>query len=157
MGLELPAAHELWNRAVENEGIEEIYVIDHEEGCAVGIEAGGAANLDASAGEKSDAAAEGALKPVVLAHIQKNIKKDEGGRGNKEMQEAEDPEYGAAQRQEGALHMCTSTAPGMMSSERIASVAISPSIITSIGAGKLNSTQRTARREANGCRMCVPS
>jgi hypothetical protein len=50
-----------------------------------------------------------------------------------------------------------STAPGMMSRERQSRVAISPSIMTSMGAGKLNSTRRTARREASGCWMCVPS
>src|ERR1700737_442068 len=157
MGLEFPTADELRNGAVENERIEEVNVVDHEEACAVGIEAGGAANLNAGTGEKSDTAAEGALKPVVLAHVQKNVEKNENGHGNEKMQEAESPEYGAAHRQEGALHMCTSKAPGITSSERHLRVAISPSIMTSMGSGKLNSTWRTARREASGCWTCVPS
>src|SRR5580704_494339 len=114
-------------------------------------------DFDAGAGEKGDAAAEGALEPVVLAHVEKDIEKDEERRSDEEMDEAEDPENGAPQREIGAPHMCTCTAAGMISRQRIERVAISPSIMTSIGAGKLNSTRRTERREASGCWMCVPS
>src|SRR5260370_2198795 len=157
VGFELPAAHELRNHAVEDERVEDVHVIDHEEAGALGIEAGGAANLHAGAGEQSDAAAKGALQPVVLAHIEEDVEEDESGRENEKMQEAENPEKRAAQREEGPLHMCTSTAPGMMSSERHRRVAISPSIMTSTGVGSLNSTRRTARREASGCWIGVPS
>src|SRR6266446_6311231 len=157
MGFELPAAHELRNRAVEDEGIEDVDVIDHEEAGALRIETGGADDFDAGAGKKGDASAKGALQPVVLAHVQKNIEKNEKRRSDEKMQEAENPENGAAQREVGALHMCTSRAPGRMSSERIARAAISPSIMTLTGEFRLNSTRRTARREASGWWMCVPS
>ncbi len=69
MRLEFPAAHDLWNRAVEDKGIEDVDVIDHEEAGAVGIEAGRAANSHTGSGEKRDTPAEGALQPVVLAHV----------------------------------------------------------------------------------------
>src|SRR4029077_10540870 len=77
MGLEFPAAHELRDGAVEDEGIEDVDVIDHEERGALRIEAGGADDLHAGTGEKGDAAAKGALQPIVLAHVQKNIEKNE--------------------------------------------------------------------------------
>jgi len=150
VGFEFPTAHELRNGAVENKGVEDVDVIDHEERGALGIEVGRANDFDAGAGEISDAAAKGALQPVVLAHVEKNIEEDESGRSDEEVDEAENPEHSAAQREQGALHMCTSSAPGMMSRERHCRVAISPSIITSTGSGKLNSTRRTARREARG-------
>src|SRR5256885_3593995 len=124
MGFELPAAYELRNGAVENEGVENIDVIDHEEGGAVRIETGRAADFYPSSGEKGDTAAESSLEPVVLAHIEKNIEKDEKRRGDEKVDKACDPKRGTANGEIGALHMCTSTAPGMTSRERISRWAI---------------------------------
>src|SRR6202158_2629407 len=146
MRLEFPTAHELRDGAVEYEGIEEVHMIDHEEAGALGIETGGYANFHAGAGEERYATAEGALQPVVLAHIQKNIEKNKNGCRDEEMQEAENREHGAAQHQEGTLHMCTSTAPGMMSSERHCRVAISPS----------SQRRAKARRRSCATRMKTP-
>src|SRR5690349_5235312 len=157
MRLEFPAADELRNGAVEDEWIEQVDVVDHEETGALGIEARRTDDFHARTGEKRDAAAEIALQPIVLAHVQEDIEKDEKRRGNEKVNEAESPERHATDGQIGALHMCMSTAAGMISSERISRLAISPSIITSTGAGRLNWTQRTARRSARGCWICMPS
>src|SRR4029077_9683637 len=52
MRFELPAAHKLGNGAVEQERIEYVDVIDHEETCALRVEAGRADGFDACTGEK---------------------------------------------------------------------------------------------------------
>lgn len=72
MRLELPTADELRNGAIEDEWVEEIDVVDHEEAGALRIEAGGATNFNSGTGEKGDAAAEIALQPVVFARIQED-------------------------------------------------------------------------------------
>lgn len=91
MGLEFPAADELRDRAVKDERVKEIYVIDHEETGAIGVEAGRANDFYARTGEKRDAATEGALQPVVLAHVDEDVEEDEEGRGNEKMNGAENP------------------------------------------------------------------
>src|SRR6266446_3520660 len=99
MRFQFPSAHELRNGAIKDEGVENVDVIDHEEAGALWIEAGGPDDLHACSGKKSDTAAESALQPVVLAHIEENVEEDEKRRGDEEMDEAENPESGAAPRE----------------------------------------------------------
>jgi hypothetical protein len=57
------------------------------------------------AGKKYDAAAEGALQPIVLFGIEKNGKYDQYRNGDSEMQKADSPKKRAAQNVPEALHM----------------------------------------------------
>ncbi len=148
---QLPSAHKLRDRAVKHERIEKIYVVGHEEARSLRVEPGSAADLDLRPGKKHDPAAEGALQPIMFAGIEKNPQKHQRRRSDEKMQTAEDPENRAADRKPGLLHMKTSTAAGRTSSDRHSTVTTSPSIMTSTGAAALNSTWRTARREASGC------
>src|SRR5258708_1176385 len=154
---ELPSPHKLRNRAVQHERIEKVDVVAHEETRPAGVETSGTQHFHACARQKSDPPAKRPLQPIMFARIEKNSQEHQGGRHDEKMQSAQDPKKCAADRQPGFLHMKTSTAAGTTSSERHCSVATSPSIMTSTGAASLNSTWRTARREANGCLMCVPS
>ena len=149
--LQLPPAHKLRDGAVQDEWVEEIHVVGHEEARPLRIETRRPHYFHARARQKSDAAAEGALQPIVFAGIQKNSQEHERRRNDEKMQDTEKPKYGAADRQPGFLHMKTSTAAGRTSSARHSTVITSPSIMTSTGAASLNSTWRTARREASGC------
>src|SRR5260370_8936898 len=105
VGFQLPSAHKLRDRAVEHERIEKIDVIRHEERSLVGIKARRAADLDLRAGKKRDAAAEGALQPIMFTSIQKDAEKDEQGHDEEEMQDAEDPKNRAAENQPGPFHL----------------------------------------------------
>src|SRR5258708_9566607 len=96
---EFPAADILWNGAVQNERIKEIDVIDHEEAGALRIEARGAVNFNAGAGKISDAAAETPLQPVVLAGIKKDAEEHESRSHDEKVQDDENPDKPAAQRQ----------------------------------------------------------
>src|SRR5206468_641720 len=137
---QLPPAHELRDRAVQHEGIKKIHVVGHEEARPAGVETRRPNHLHAGAGQKGNPPAKSPLQPVMFAGINKNSQEYQSWRNDEKMQPAENPQYGAAHRQPGALHMKTSTAAGMTSSERHSSVATSPSIITSTGAASLNST-----------------
>src|SRR5205823_4093018 len=95
--LQLPPAHKLRDGAVQDEWVEEIHVVGHEEARPLRIETRRPHYFHARARQKSDAAA------------------------------------------------------GRTSSARHSTVITSPSIMTSTGAASLNSTWRTARREASGC------
>src|SRR5216684_424390 len=148
---QLPSPHKLWNRAVQHKRIEKVDVVAREETRPAGVETRGTHHFHARARQKSNPPAKRALQPIVLAHIEKNPQKHQRGRHDEKMQPAQDPKKRAADRQPGFLHMKTSTAAGTTSSERHCSVATSPSIMTSTGAASLNSTWRTARREASGC------
>src|SRR6266852_1318463 len=151
VGFQLPAAHKVRNGAIKQKGIKEIDVIDEEKACPAGVEAGGTDCFHSRPRQKSDTSAEAALEPIVFAGIDKNPQKHQHRRNHEKMQPAEDPKNGAADRKPGLLHRKTSTAAGTTSSERHSSVATSPSIMMSTGAAALNSTWRTARREASGC------
>src|ERR1700675_186326 len=76
MGFEFPAADELRNRAIEDEGIEQVDVIHHEERGPGAVEAGRFLDDYFCAGEKGDAAAEAALEVVVLARIENDGEAD---------------------------------------------------------------------------------
>ena len=102
---QFPAANVLRNGAVEYERVEKIDVIHHEEAGALRIERGRANDLQARAGEKDDAAAEAALKPVVLMRVQKNAKENEQRRAHKKMHAAQEPQKRAAQRQQSSPHI----------------------------------------------------
>src|SRR4029077_5983739 len=102
---EFPAADILRNGAVQNEGIEDIDVIDHEKTGAPGVETRRTVNFYADAGQKDDAAAKTPLEPVVLAGIQKDAEEHESRRREEEMEDADEPEKRTAQREEGAPHM----------------------------------------------------
>src|SRR5882672_11693377 len=154
---QLPPPHKLRNRAVQHERIEKIHVVGHEEARPAGIKTGRANYFQARAGQKCDPTAKRSLQPIVLAGIEKNPQEHQRRRNDEKMQPAESPKYSATDRKPGLPHMKTSTAARTTSSERHSSVATSPSIITSTGAASLNSTWRTARREASGCLMCEPS
>src|SRR6267154_1786449 len=154
---QLPSAHQLRDGAIQHERIEEIDMVDHEKRSARSIEAGRPPDLDPHAGKKRDAPAKGALQPIMFAGIQENAEKDEHRHNGEEMQAAEDPQNRTTNYQPGALHIYTSTAAGTTSIARHSTVTTSPSTITSTGAASLNSTWRTARREASGCLMCEPS
>src|SRR6266478_4541632 len=151
MRFQLPSAHKLRDGAVEYEGIEKIDVVDEEKARPAGVEAGATDDFHSRPRQKSDAGAQAALEPIVFARIQKNPQEHQRRRHKEKMQSAQNPKNGAAHRQPGFLHMKISTAAGTTSSDRHASVATSPSIMTSTGAPSLNSTWRTARREASGC------
>jgi hypothetical protein len=56
-------------------------------------------------GEKYDAAAESALKPIVLVGIEKDSQENEQRRDEEEMEAAQDPEKGAAYGEQSALHI----------------------------------------------------
>src|SRR6266852_1045802 len=148
---QFPSAHKLRDGAVEHEGIEKIDVIDEEKARPAGVEACGTDDFHSRARQESDACAQAALEPVMLARIEKNPQEHQQRRNKEKMQSAQNPKNGAAHRRPGFLHMKISTAAGTTSSVRHASVATSPSIMTSTGAPSLNSTWRTARREASGC------
>src|SRR5436309_61507 len=148
---QFPSADELRDGAVQHERVEKIDVVGHEEAGPLRIETGGPHYFHSRARQKSDAAAERALQPIVFARIQKNSQDYQHRRNNEKMQDAEKPKYGAADRQPKFFHMKTSTAAGRMSSARHSTLTTSPSIMTSMGAASLNSTWRTARREASGC------
>ena len=105
VGFQFPTAHELRDSAVKHERVEDVYVIGHEEGRAVGIETRRANDLHACAGKEGDATAEGALQPVVLAHIEEDVEEHKKRRGDEEMHQAEGPENDAAQREVDAPHM----------------------------------------------------
>src|SRR4029077_4409250 len=105
MRFQLPSADELRNGAVQHEGIEHIDVIRHEKRRPAGIETRRTADLQGGARKKDDAAAEGALQPIVFVHIQKNSEKDEKRCNNEKMQAAEDPKNRAAQDQPDLFHM----------------------------------------------------
>src|SRR6266702_4684786 len=150
MGFQLPSAHKLRDRAVQHKRVEKVDVIGHEETCPQGVETAREAQLDLRAGKKRDAFAEGALQPIVFAGIEKNSQEHQRRRHDEKMQAAEYPQNRAADRKPGLLHMKTSTAAGRTSSARHSTVTTSPSIMTSTGAASLNSTWRTARREASG-------
>src|SRR5262249_50926406 len=105
VGLELPSANVLRNRAVQNERIEEVDMIGDEETRCLWIEAlrGDAANL--CAGEENDAPAKRALQPVMRFRVQKNGQTNEHRHRDAEMQKTKRPEEDAAESQPGALHM----------------------------------------------------
>src|SRR6266480_4587055 len=79
------------------------------------------------------------------------------GHRQKEVQTAGNPKKDAAQNEPGRFHRNTSSAEGIISSDRHSSLATSPSIMMSTGSATLNSTWRTARREASGWWTCEPS
>src|SRR5262249_12151671 len=140
---QFPAAHELWNGAVEHERIKQIDVVREKEAGAVRIETLGTANLDFCSREKGDAPAQATLKPVVSARVEKNVQKDEHRYDNEKVQGTDHPEKYAAEGEPRFFHRNTSTAEGRISSERHSSVATSPSIMMSSGVETLNSTWRT--------------
>src|SRR5262249_12717099 len=157
MGFEFPPPSELRNDAIQDERVEKVDVIGDENTGALGIKAGGSDHFDARASKEHDSAAKRALQPIVLSWMKDESKDDKNWHGNSEVQQADCPEQSASKHVPGALHMNTSTAPGRMSMDLHSSVSISPSIRMSTATGKLNSTWRTARREASGCWVCVPS
>jgi hypothetical protein len=91
--------------AIQREGIEKIYVIGDEETGFLRVESGRADYLNFCPRKKYDAAAEGALQPIVLFGIEKNGKYDQDRDGESEMQKTNDPKKRAAQNVPGALHM----------------------------------------------------
>ena len=105
VGFQLPPADKLRDRAVEHEGIEKIDVVRHEERSPLGIETGGAADLDLRAGKKRDAAAETALQPIMLARIQEDSEKDERWHNEEEMQAADGPKNRAAEHEPCPFHI----------------------------------------------------
>src|SRR6266849_1572499 len=151
MRFQLPSPHKLRNRAIQHKRIEKVDVVAHEETRPAGVETSGTQHFHACARQKSDPPAKRPLQPIVFARIEKNPQEHQRRRNDEKMQSAQDPKKCAADCQPGVLHMKTSTAAGTISSERHCSVATSPSIMTSTGAASLNSTWRTARREASGC------
>ncbi len=104
MGFEFPAPDQLRYRAIEDEGIEQVDVVNHEERGARGVEAGRLLDDHFCAGEKGDAAAEATLKIVVLARIENDGQRDEDRDNEKKVQPAHTPEKPAAQEFPEALH-----------------------------------------------------
>jgi len=104
VGFEFPAPDQLRNRAIEDEGVEQVDVVHHEERGARGVEAGRLLDDHFCAGKKRDAAAEAALKIVVLARIENDGQRDEDRDNEKKVQPAHTPEKPAAQEFPEALH-----------------------------------------------------
>src|SRR5256886_11493635 len=102
---QFPPPDELRDGAVQHERIEKIDVVGHEEAVPLRIETRRPHYFHPCARQKSDAAAERALQPVVFARIQKNSQDYQHRRNNEKMQDAEKPKYGAVDRQPNFFHM----------------------------------------------------
>src|SRR6516164_52015 len=157
MRFQFPAAHHLWNRAVQHERVKDIDVVDHENRSFLCVEPCRHLRDDFRAGEKCDPAAKPSLQPVMFSRIEYHGQGNQYGHDNQEMQPTHSPQKDAAQHLPSSLHTYTSIAPGKISSRWQFTVTISPSIIRSTGASSANSTALTARVSASGCAMCVPS
>src|SRR5258708_1108767 len=105
MRFELPTTHKLRDGAIQREGIEKIYMIGDEETGFLRVEPGRADYFNFSPRKKYDAAAEGALQPIVLFGIEKNGKYDQDRDGDSAMQKADGPKKCATQNEPVALSL----------------------------------------------------
>src|SRR5579875_156309 len=161
--LQLESAHELRNRGIDDEGIEDVHVIADKNAGARGVEAGRAPDFEANSGEPQDIAREYTLRPVVLPRIDHRAHRQDERARHYKVRPADNPESSRANNKPGVVQTrfhapqtTTSSAPGRISSERHCSFRISPSIITFTGPFKSSSTRVVAARLASPWSICVP-
>ena len=78
MRFQLESAHELRNRRINHEGIENIHVIADENARPLRIESRRALHFEFHAGKPQNIAKENALRPVVLARIDEHPQEERG-------------------------------------------------------------------------------
>src|SRR5260370_27598919 len=154
---QLPTAHELRDGAIEDEWVEQVDVVGNEKAGALRVKAGGAPDANFAPGEEHNPAAKGALQIIVLAMVEEEGQSNQNGDHDKEMEDADRPEPGAAEREPEFLHTKTSSAAGRISRGRRCSMYTSPSTIASTGSCKSKTIRREGWREASACFKCVPS
>src|SRR5262249_54236844 len=123
-----------------NERVEQVHVIRNQEAGLLWVEAWSHDGSHASAGKEHNAAAKRALQPVVFLRVENERQHHENRHREAKMQQADGPQQRASDSEPRTLHTYTSTAPGSMSMDLHSSVSISPSIRTSTGTDRLNST-----------------
>src|SRR5260370_9416697 len=92
----------------------------------------------------------------MLSWIEDESKGDQYGDSDEEMQPTGNPQQDAAYDIPRSFHTYTSMAPGTISRVRHCRVIISPSIITSTGSFRANSTRFTFLVSQTGCSVSVP-
>src|SRR5579875_249920 len=146
----LESAHELRNRRVDHEGIEDIHVIAHEKTRALRIESRRASHLEFHARQTQNVAKKNALRPVVFPRIKNRAKPDQQRAYDEKMCAAEGPQRRGTHLAVELPHTITSSAPGKISSRSHFNRRLSPSMVTFTAASRENSTSRTPQRDAIG-------
>src|SRR6202040_3772116 len=121
-----------------------------------GIEARCADNFKFGAGQAKNIAEENALRPVVLARIDEDAKKNQKRADDRKVNSADRPQKRRSNRKIRISHTIASSADGRISSERHSKHIISPSIITFTGRSICSSMLSADDREARGSFICVP-
>src|SRR6185437_2159371 len=153
---QLEAAHELRNRGINHEGIENVHVIADEDARPFRIEAGSAAHFKPRTREPKNISKKESLRPVILAGIDEDSEKYQKRADDAKMHSTDRPQYQRAQSQPGLFHTITSSAPGRISSDCKFSFRFSPSTTIFTGSARSNSTRSAAARVARGWSMWVP-
>jgi len=96
MRVQFQSSDELRNRRINHKGIEEINVIADEHAGALPVEAGCVFHFKFNASQAQDVAEKEALWPIVPTSVNEHAKKDEKGADRKKVNDAYEPEKGAA-------------------------------------------------------------